>query len=156
MAIKLFLAVVVLVALMWLMARWRRSAHEARRRMLRAAVLYGIAATLLILALTGKLHWLFAVVAAAMAWLNRLLAMRQAWQFFNRFRGGAGNTKSGARESMSVAEACEVLGVSANASKREIIEAHRKLMHKIHPDRGGSDYLAARINRAKDVLLRRA
>ena len=54
---------------------------------------------------------------------------------------------------MTAEQARAVLGVAAGASAREIREAHRRLMKIAHPDRGGSDYLATQINRAKDVLL---
>ena len=55
---------------------------------------------------------------------------------------------------MDVAQALQVLGLEEGATKEDVLAAHRKLMQKLHPDRGGSNFLAAQVNQAKDLLLK--
>ena len=62
---------------------------------------------------------------------------------------GPGTVESG---NMTRKEALAILGLEEQATREDIVAAHRKLMQKIHPDRGGNDYLAAKINQAKDLL----
>ncbi len=55
---------------------------------------------------------------------------------------------------MSTEEALSILGLDASASEDDIVLAHRRLMVKLHPDKGGNDYLATKINQAKDYLIK--
>lgn len=57
------------------------------------------------------------------------------------------------RSGMTRQEACQILGLKLNASQEEIHQAWRRLIKGVHPDSGGSDYLAAKINTARDILL---
>jgi DnaJ-domain-containing protein 1 len=78
------------------------------------------------------------------------------WREHAQGDAGAGSGRSSSSSAkMTEEEAYQILGIQAGATTEEITRAHRTLMKKLHPDQGGTTYLAARVNEAKDVLLRR-
>jgi hypothetical protein len=76
------------------------------------------------------------------------------WREYEQGDAGAG-ARPADNGKMTEREAYQILGLQPGASPEEISRAHRSLIKKLHPDQGGTTYLAARINEAKDVLLRR-
>lgn len=99
------------------------------------------------------------VVAGLLAVLGRVAQVAALTPFFKKLFGEAQarqSSRNGPSNSrpMSRQEAADILGVNINASADEIRAAHKKLMQKIHPDRGGSDALAKQINQAKELLLK--
>ena len=89
--------------------------------------------------------------ALLVAYLDRRDA---SWSEYAQGDAAAGRPAASSGK-MSEQEAYQILGLEAGASANDISRAHRTLMKKFHPDQGGSTYLAARINEAKEILLRR-
>jgi hypothetical protein len=91
--------------------------------------------------------------ALLMAYLDR---REPRWREHAQGDAATGRSRWGwSSGKMTEEEAYQILGVQPGASAKDIGSAHRALMKKLHPDQGGSTYLAARVNEAKDILLRR-
>jgi DnaJ-domain-containing protein 1 len=82
------------------------------------------------------------------AYLDRL---QPDWR--DSFATGRGAAPPRGSGDMTVEEAYEVLGLAPGADEAAVKAAHHRLMMQLHPDHGGTDYLATKINRARDVLL---
>ena len=77
-----------------------------------------------------------------------------AWRQDAQGNSAGGQSRPAASGKMTDEEAYQILGLQPGAGRADIGRAHRALMKKLHPDQGGSTYLAARVNEAKDTLLR--
>lgn len=82
------------------------------------------------------------------AWIERT---HPEWR--SQWNSGAGRAPAASSQKMTRAEALAILGLKEGATADEVRSAHRRLMKTAHPDLGGSDYLAAKINEAKEYLL---
>ncbi len=147
----LLLGAAVLFLLLGGMRAFERASVTSIRSLFAWIAALGGLSLALMLILTGR----GGIALGALTLFGPLIYQR--WQAARGGRaGGAGpGTRSGASRSgpMSREEAYEVLGLQPGASEAEIKEAHRRLMRGAHPDAGGSDWLAARINQARDILL---
>lgn len=136
---------------------------EPRRRTIRKWLLIGalvVAALLLLrlgmpyiaslfggLAVFGTLFHRFMALLPLLRWVYQRRRSQQR-------QGNAGSQSQPNRSGrMSRKEAAEVLGVAETASKKEVNAAYKRLMQKMHPDLGGSEYMARQLNEARDVLL---
>jgi DnaJ-domain-containing protein 1 len=102
---------------------------------------------------------LIAMIAAfdaeSVALLESYLDRRfPAWRQNAQGDTAGGQRRTAASGKMTDEEAYQILGLQPGAGRDDISRAHRALMKKLHPDQGGSTYLAARVNEAKDTLLR--
>ena len=161
--LRLILALIAIVGLWATMAYIKRLPPAQRRRLLLRSALWGGGLLLILMVATGRVHWIFALVGAlfplAKIALTLGLQLFPLWKQHQQKRqhndqGSAQNPPSGP---MTTREAMDTLGLKGELTelnREQIVTAHRRLMQKIHPDRGGNDYLAAKVNEAKELLLR--
>jgi DnaJ family protein C protein 19 len=156
MAFAALLGIGVLAAALMLL-KWYVGADVMNIKRLLAWIGIGaLAVAVIFLALTGRMGAALAALAGLMVWASRILNLihmgRQFGGVFGKRQRGE-NTAPGS-STMTEDEAYRVLGLAPGANEDEIKAAHRRLIEQIHPDHGGSDYLAAKVNLAKDFLLK--
>jgi len=152
------LAIIGIALILW--HKISRASGAERKRLVFWSIFGTIVAILAGLAVTGHLNVITAAIAGLVALLPRALQLLKYLPFLSRMyqQGRPGGQQAntpppqGGR-SMSTEEAMEVLGIKPGSSREQVIQVYRRMMQKVHPDRVGSDYLAAQINRAKETLL---
>jgi len=157
----ILIAVIGIALIIW--HKVSKAKGEERKKMVLWSIIGGVFAVLGLLAITGHLNVITAMIAGAVALLPRAMALVKYIPFISRLyqqrgqqqaqQNQQGSQSANGKNSMSAEQAREVLGLKPDCNKDDIILAHRRMMQKVHPDRGGSDYLASQINTAKDVLL---
>jgi len=161
--IRVYFVIALIILVFFLLRKFLKTPPEIISKQLKKTAIVLFLGVIVFFTATGRLNWLFALTGVFIAFIIRMLPLLMRylpqlhglWRMFNKTNSPSSGSHHANqyKGTMSKQEAVEVLGITLSASKTEIIMAHRKLMQKMHPDRGGSDYLAAKINQAKAVLL---
>jgi DnaJ homolog subfamily C member 19 len=148
--------IVILILLAAIAAfAWATPATRAAVQRRPGAFLFGglvLVVVILVSFRTGR-HWLGVIATAALVWGPRLLPWLGLLSRRAAAATGNGPGRPPGVHRMTRDEALEVLGLAEGATEEEILSRYRSLMKTVHPDRGGSGYLAKRVNEAKRILL---
>lgn len=157
MARIILLLIALFIAWYWWYT-FKKLPSTERKRFLWRSVFWSVLGIVIVLIATGRMHWIAAVITAAIPafkfLFNTAVRVLPFLGFLKRGKQEQTEAKP-ATSQMTEQEAWQVLGLQPGADRDAIIKAHKQLIQKLHPDRGGNDYLAARINQAKDLLLKK-
>ena len=156
----IIIAVAAIAYMLWF--KVKKAKGEEKKKLVIWTIAGSVIVVLGFLAVTGRLNFITAAVTGVVAMLPKAVQFLRYLPILDKFRQHASksnqqhrqnNQQASANSTMDKKQACEILGIEPDACKEDIIKAHKRMMQKVHPDRGGSDYLAAQINQAKVTLL---
>ncbi len=155
---KLIILVALIFLAWYLRNRFISTPLPQRKRLVTGWLLWATVIGVVAMALTGRLHWIGGVLALSVPFIRQIglwfmeRKLQQMGQNESQAGDSPGKTPSNSAQ-FDRQQALQILNLEDQPSREEIIQAHRKMMQKNHPDQGGSDYLAAMVNQAKDLLL---
>ncbi len=148
------ITLLALIFLVWyLRNRFISTPKPERKRLITTWFLWATVAAVVAMALTGRLHWIGGLLALSVPFL-RQLGLWFMQRKLNQMDQSPPTGEATPPAQIDRQQALQILNLPEQPKREEIIQAHRKMMQKNHPDQGGSDYLAAMLNQAKDLLLK--
>lgn len=158
----LLIGLLMMGLLLFVLEWWARASTEQAKNTLMAAGLVLAGALALLFFARGQ--WLFGSVPLALSFyrffgIARVLMRISSFLSGAKQMGGAGNQRYQQNqrtraEQITEQEALDILGLQPGASDIDIQETYKRLMGQVHPDKGGSEWLAERLNAARDRLLK--
>lgn len=156
--IRLFLLIAIVLGVLYLVRWFLTTPAETVAANIRKSLWLLLGLGLIFLAITGKLNIIFAFIGSAVPLIARhlpnILRIMGIAKSIKSARTDKQNINQPPSKVMGQQKALSILGLQEGASKKDIIQAHKRLMQKLHPDKGGSEDLATQINHAKDTLLK--
>ncbi|MCV6620974.1 MAG: hypothetical protein OIF51_04390 [Cellvibrionaceae bacterium] len=149
---KLIILLALIFLAWYLRNRFISTPKADRKRLITGWLLWLTVAIVVAMALTGRLHWIGGLMALSVPFI-RQFALWFMQRKLNEMDAKSNSQEVSSESEMDRQKALQILNLGEQPNREEIVQAHRKMMQKNHPDQGGSDYLAAMLNQAKDLLI---
>ncbi len=156
--IRLILLIAIVLGAIYLLRWFLTTPAETVSAYIRKSLWLLLGLLLILLAVSGRLSIIFAFIGSAIPLIAKhlpnILRVLGLVKTIKSQQQSKTKTPTVPRSQMNTQEALSILNLKPKASKEEIISAHKRLMQKNHPDKGGSEHIASQINQAKEWLLK--